>query len=154
MTFKKLIHRPALMDNPKIHQPYAQLQNYLAELDKKNLPENIIVFLNQQIDALNTKPDTDEKLLKHIKSAQSNMVSQLEKELKLVPLHYYRNTWMVLGMASFGIPLGMLFGLSLGNMAFLSIGLPIGLAIGLAVGAGMDKKAMDEGRQLDIEIKH
>jgi hypothetical protein len=39
-------------------------------------------------------------------------------------------------------------------MAFLGVGLPIGMAIGLAVGTGMDKKALAEGRQIDIEIKY
>jgi hypothetical protein len=39
-------------------------------------------------------------------------------------------------------------------MAFLGIGLPIGMAVGSALGSGMDKKALAEGRQLDIEIKY
>jgi hypothetical protein len=57
-------------------------------------------------------------------------------------------------MAGFGIPIGVAFGASLGNMAFLGIGLPIGLATGIAVGSGMDKKAFEEGRRLDVEIKY
>lgn len=32
--------------------------------------------------------------------------------------------------------------------------IPIGLAIGMAVGTGMDKKALEEGRQIDLEIKY
>jgi hypothetical protein len=39
-------------------------------------------------------------------------------------------------------------------MGLLAIGLPIGMGIGIAVGTSMDKKAMNEGRQLDIEIKN
>ncbi len=78
----------------------------------------------------------------------------MEKELKIVPRNYYRTTWMVIGMAAFGIPMGAAFGASLGNMAFIGIGLPIGMAIGISVGMGMDKKALKEGRQLDLEIKH
>ena len=31
--------------------------------------------------------------------------------------------------------------------------MPLGMAIGIAIGAGMDKKALEEGRQLDIEIR-
>ena len=68
--------------------------------------------------------------------------------------NHYRNTWLALGMAAFGIPLGVAFGMSLRNLAFLGIGLSIGLAIGIAVGTGMDKKAFEEGRQMDLEIKH
>lgn len=81
------------------------------------------------------------------------MVNTLEKEVKLVPKNHYRNRWLALGMAAFGLPMGVVFGISLGNMAFLAIGLPIGMAIGIAVGTGLDKKASEEGRQLDVEIK-
>lgn len=76
----------------------------------------------------------------------------LEKEHKIVPKNYYQSLWMLLGMAAFGLPIGAAFGASIGNMAFLSIGLPIGMVIGLAMGAGMDKKALKEGRQLDVEV--
>ena len=54
----------------------------------------------------------------------------------------------------FLIPFGVLFGTSLGNMGFIGIGIPIGMAIGIAIGTSMDKKAFDEGKQLDIEFKN
>ncbi len=57
-------------------------------------------------------------------------------------------------MAAFGIPLGVAFGISIGNMGLLGIGLPIGMVIGMAVGSVMDKKAVESGRQLDLEIKY
>jgi hypothetical protein len=44
------------------------------------------------------------------------------------------------------------FGIGLDNMAFLGLGLPIGLAIGAVLGLRMDKKAFEEGRQLDVKI--
>ena len=74
--------------------------------------------------------------------------------MKLVPKFYYRNLWMVLGMSAFGIPLGVAFSMSIKNMAFIGIGLPIGMAIGMIVGTNMDKKAFDEGRQLDVVLKN
>ena len=46
------------------------------------------------------------------------------------------------------------FGTSIGNMGLLGIGLPIGMVIGMAVGSGMDKKAVESGKQLDLEIKY
>ena len=94
------------------------------------------------------------ELRKQIKNTQSGIIKLIEKEHKLVTKNHYRNTWLVVGMAVFGIPLGVAFGASLGNMAFLGIGLPIGMAIGSAVGTAMDKKAFEEGRQIDLEIKH
>ena len=49
--------------------------------------------------------------------------------------------------------MGVPFGLSIGNLGMLGIGLPIGMAIGVGVGSSMDKKAFNEGRQLDFEVK-
>ena len=49
--------------------------------------------------------------------------------------------------------LGVAFGLSLGNIGLLAIGLPIGMAIGTLVGSKLDKKALESGKQLDIELK-
>jgi len=59
---------------------------------------------------------------------------------------------LAVGMAVFGIPIGAALGASFRNMAFLALGVPIGMAIGIAVGTGMDKKAFEEGRQIDMEI--
>ena len=77
----------------------------------------------------------------------------LAQKLKIVPINYFRKTWFVLGMTVFGLPIGAALGFSLSNMAYLGIGLPVGMSIGLAMGANMDKKAKEEGRQLDIELK-
>ena len=83
-----------------------------------------------------------------------DILKLIEKELKLVPKNLYRDRWLAIGMAGFGLPFGVAFGAAFGNMAFIGIGIPIGLAIGIAIGSGMDKKALDEGKQLDVEIKY
>jgi len=61
---------------------------------------------------------------------------------------------MILGMSIFGVPAGIVMGLSMENMGMLGIGLPIGMAVGLAIGTSMDSKAAKEGRQLEFEIKY
>ncbi len=61
---------------------------------------------------------------------------------------------MALELAVFGLPLGVVFEASFGNMAFIGIGLPLGLVIGMAVGTGMDNKALEERIQLDLENKN
>ena len=78
----------------------------------------------------------------------------IEKEQKLVPKNIYRNRWLAIGMSAFGIPFGVAFGISLGNMAFLAIGLPLGMAIGIAVGTDLDKKALKNGKQIDVCPKY
>ena len=74
--------------------------------------------------------------------------------MKIVPINHYRNLWMVIGMSAFGLPLGVAYGTSIGNIGMMAIGLPIGMVIGIAIGTNMDKKALADGRQLSIEIKN
>ena len=81
------------------------------------------------------------------------IIELLEKKHKIVPKKFYLNRWLALGMAVFGVPLGVVMGSSLGNMAFIGTGIPIGMVIGMALGADMDKKALKEGRQMDIEYE-
>ncbi|MNR38502.1 hypothetical protein D3C85_1566120 [compost metagenome] len=91
---------------------------------------------------------------KLIKQEQTAILKHVEKAHKIAPKNYYRNLWMLLGFTAFGLPIGVSFGLSIGNIGLMGVGLPIGMAIGAAVGSSMDKKALSEGRQLDIEIKY
>ncbi|WP_396169361.1 hypothetical protein [Flavobacterium sp.] len=56
--------------------------------------------------------------------------------------------------SDFGIPLGVAFGLGMKNMGLLSIGLPIGMGVGAGFGSYLDIKALNDGRQLNVEIKY
>ncbi len=154
MEINKLILNDDVIKNDiKLNNAHTQLQKLLEILSQKKLPNDIIVKINSEISEVNSSSLTGKKLLNFIKKRQSKIITLVEKELKIVPINYYRNLWAALGMSAFGLPAGVVLGLSLGNMVFLGIGLPIGLAIGMAVGTATDKKAKDEGRQLDIEIK-
>jgi hypothetical protein len=153
MNIIKLHTNPEIENNIKLKEKYLQFEKLLVELRKKELPEEIVASVNQDIDNLNSFSGSGDELRKLITKKQTGILKVLEKELKLVPKNHYRNLWMVLGMSVFGIPMGVAFGASLGNMAFLGIGLPIGMVIGIAMGTGMDKKAHNEGRQIDMEIK-
>jgi len=130
---------------------FAQFQKLLSELRKQKLTNEIIEKLNVFIEELNSTHETEFK--KQLKLKQTKIVKLLEKELKIVPKNYYRNIWLAVGMAAFGVPIGVSFGLSMGNLGLLGLGLPIGMAIGIAIGTGMDKKAFEEGRQLDVVLK-
>ena len=138
----------------KLNEIYAQFTKLLIELEKRELADEIVVSINQDIDEINSMTTIKKELRKQIKLRLQRIIKLLEKEVKLVPRNYYRNMWLVLGMAAFGLPMGVAFGTSLGDMAYIGLGLPIGMAIGQGVGDGMDKKAMKEGRQLDVEIKY
>jgi len=153
MKFEKLKTRPELGGNPKLEKAYFQFERLLDELTKKELPDEIVNSINDEIEALNSIAESGKILKKEIRKRQSGIIRLIEKKLKIVPKNYYRNMWLALGMAAFGIPLGVALGTSLDNMAFLGVGLPIGLAIGIGVGTSMDQKAAREGRQIDVEIE-
>ena len=151
MKINSLKPRPEISNKPKLQKVYTQFEKLIDELRIIVLPEKITVFINASIDELNLI--SNEKLRSQTKKKQSKIITLIEKELKIVPINHYRNTWMAIGMSAFGVPLGVALGASLGNMGFIAIGLPIGMAIGLSVGTSMDKKAQEEGRQLNMEVK-
>ena len=153
MVIIELKNRPDIDQNKKLFASYTQFNNLLMELRTRKLSAETINTINNGIKKINSVSDSEKALSKQIKSTQSQIIKLVEKEHKLVTKNHYRNTWLAVGMATFGIPLGVAFGAALGNMAFLGIGLPIGMAIGVAVGSRMDKKAVEEGRQIDLEIK-
>lgn len=151
---KQLIERPRISENVKALNAYLQLGKLLNLLAIKELPEETVELINQEIEQLNAITDDDKYLNRKIKSKENRLIRLIEKKHKIVPINYYKKLWMVLGMSVFGIPMGVAFGLSIGNLGMLGIGLPIGMGIGVAVGTIMDNKAFKEGRQLDIEVKY
>jgi hypothetical protein len=146
----KAKERPGLEARPKLQKDYEKLQRLLGELSGRDLPAALASRFRSRLDALNEIADGDPSLRKQVRKTYQSMMGTLQREMKWVPKGHYQSLWTGLGMAAIGIPLGVAFGLSLGNMAFMGIGLPIGLAIGISVGAGLDKKAAEEGRQLNL----
>jgi hypothetical protein len=88
---------------------------------------------------------TDPTFARSIRKKESDILRYLEKKHKVVPIHYYRKLWFVLGMTAFGLPIGVAIGMSLGNIGLLGVGLPIGMAIGFGVGSRLDKKHWRKG---------
>ena len=154
MKINELNQKPGIDKNIKLEETYVQFEKLLIELRKKELPDGLVVSINKDIEDLNSTSSSGDELRKIVRKKQTTIIKLLEKELKLVPKNYYRNLWLAVGMAAFGLPIGVAFGAILGNMAFLGIGLPIGFAVGIAVGTGLDKKAFEEGRQIPLEIEY
>lgn len=154
MNIKELKNREDFSNDDKLNRIYSQFGELLNELKKKELSQDVYKLINESVDILNLSTFNGAKLTKLLKQKQTAILKQVEKEHKIVPKNYYRTLWMVLGMSAFGLPIGVAFGLSIGNIGLLAIGLPIGMGIGIVVGMSMDKKAMNEGRQLNIEIKN
>ena len=154
MNIIELRDRQDISSDKKLSSIYSQFGELLREIEKKELSQHIIEFINQDVQVINSSSLTGNELRKLVKHRQTKILIQLEKEHKIVPKNYYRNVWLPLGMSAFGLPIGVAIGASSGNMGLLAIGLPIGMAVGTAVGSSMDKKAAYKGRQLNIEIKY
>ena len=153
MPLTPLTLRPSCEENHKLAKAALNLRTLLAAIKENSIPESVEVKINEIMAGVNNFPGPDPELLKQVKSAQSGILKLLENELGLVAKNHYQLQWLALGMAVFGIPLGVVFGASLGNMALLGIGLPIGMAIGIAVGSSKDKQAEEQGKQLDWVAK-
>ena len=155
MTIIKLRGVKNLESDIRLNQLYSQFDILLSELRKKELPDSIIQTINSEVEEINTSDSlTTNDLRKVIKKKQTAILRLIEKDLKLVPKNYYRTLWLALGMTVFGMPLGVLAGVLLGQPGLFAIGLPIGVAIGVTVGTLMDKTAAKENRQLNLEIKY
>ena len=152
-TMKKLIERQDISESLKASNAYQQLGKLLNALEVKELPNETVDLINNEVEQLNSISVIDKYFVTATKEKQNRVIKLIEKKHKIVPINYYRKLWMILGMSAFGVPLGVAFGLSIGNLGMLGIALPIGMAIGVVVGSTMDKKALNEGRQLNFEVK-
>lgn len=152
MEFKELNSIPNLDQDNKLRKNYVSFEKLLDELKKRDIPTDIVRSINQHIDEVNSFSGSNKALRKQIQKIQSATLKLVEKELQLVPINHYRNTYMALGMG-FGVAIGVALGTSNGNTSLLAIGLPIGMVIGLAIGNEKDKKTKEKGLQLDLEIK-
>ncbi|MEE4178257.1 MAG: hypothetical protein V2I46_12200 [Bacteroides sp.] len=152
MSLTPLTPGPELEAGSRLHQRYVKLQALLAELDKRGLPEALALAIDQEIMSLNAAAANGKAYKRRLAKTHDQVLKMIREKLGWVPKNYYRNLWMALGLAVFGIPLGMSLGISLGSMAFLGIGFPMGIAIGIAIGTNLDQKAAEEGKQLDSAV--
>ena len=143
----------------------SDLEKHLkTESDKRTLKSlNCLIGVFKELDARQVHPRELNDELKELKpllseplkphpmlKIKSKVLRVLSKKFGFVVKGHYQTLWMVLGMTTFGLPFGMLFGLTMDNMGMFGIGLPIGMTIGIAVGAGLDRKAAAEGKVMAV----
>ena len=132
-------------------QPLAKKLNYTAAIFEALASKNVDPHdFEPYVEQVRKLLSNDQLKSRHIVSFYGKLINFCIKQYGYVPQGYYQNQWMAIGMAAFGLPLGVVFALSIDNMAFMAIGLPIGLPIGMAVGAGIDKEVKAAGKQLEI----
>ena len=153
MTLKPLRERGDLNTGTRTMGKIQNFRELLAALGERELPESVVEALNLKIQALNEMKGTEKEYRKALVNTEYEILKFLEKEHKIVPRNHYQKTWLAIGMAVFGTPIGVALGTALGNMGFIGVGIGMGLAIGIAIGTDMDKKARKEGRQLKFEVR-
>lgn len=137
-------------DNKRLVHAYQQVARLMAALEKKETPQEVIDEVNARIANLNGYNGDEKGFIRALNTAYNDLLRLLQEKLNWVPKDYHRNQWMALGLSIFGLPLGVTLGLALDNMAYMGAFLPIGMVIGMSVGSGMDKKAQEEGRVLEV----
>jgi hypothetical protein len=146
MNINELNNRQCISTDNKLSRIYSQFGELLNELSKKELNQNVEKCLNESVDNLNSSTLNEIELTKLVKQKQTAILKQVENEHKIVPKSYYRTTWTLIGMSGIGVLIGVAFGLGIGNIGLLGLGLTISMLL--------DKKALNEGRLLNIEIKN
>jgi len=137
-------------NNPAVRKESGYFENLLNEIRKKKIPNLDVDYLNTLITELNECKGSDKDFKTLIRKNKNLIFKTLEKDYSLTPKNHYRNKWMGIGMLIYGVTFGLIFSSILGNYAFVGIGLPIGMVLGMAIGANKDKKAKEEGLQLNI----
>lgn len=153
MNIIELREKQIAAADAKLQATYLQFEAVLRELKMKELPADSMMRINERVEVVNTSSLTGKELKKLIKEQETIILKQVAKETKLVPKNYYRNLWTLFGISGIGLPIGVAIGLSADNIGLLGVGLPIGMSIGFSIGMLLDKKALAEGKQLNIEIK-
>lgn len=151
IALQNLKHRP-FPKNSSFDKENTALSKLIQELNFRELPPEVVVVMNVEIDRLNTLPDNHSRLFVAIKAVKRKLLKSALEDLELVPKNYYRNMWLAIGMSGMGVPMGVLFSVMLDNFSYISIGLSTGLAIGIGIGTYLDKKAVEENRQLELKI--
>lgn len=137
----------------KLEKRYVFFENLVRALNKHEIPDDIVAYIHTEVNQLNATSDNTKGKAANMKAAANRIIKRIHKELNLVPRNYNRNLWMGIGMAAFGVPLGVAFGTSMQNMSFIGIGIPLGLIFGVSIGTNLDKKAKENGTQLDMDYE-
>lgn len=74
----------------------------MNELKDKGLNHNVVAFINECVDDLNTSTFEGNKLIQFAIQKQSDILKQIEKEHRIVPKNHYRNIWGLAGMTIWG----------------------------------------------------
>lgn len=134
----------------KLDIAVSKLTSLINAANQHQLPDGLAEEFNLKIEQLENFSGSPDLWAKSVTKLQNTLVVSLRDQAKLVTKDYYRNLWMGVGMAVFGVPFGVVFSSMINNYAFIGIGIPIGLSLGIGIGTALDNQAKKEGRLLDF----
>ncbi|MCL2028427.1 MAG: hypothetical protein FWG79_08085 [Bacteroidales bacterium] len=161
MNIIELKEKPNISNDVKLDRIYAVFQNFLEELRKRDWSNHPIEAvnrdaeaINRDIEKINSSSYTSNALRNLLKYKLGNIIMILRQNHKVVPQNYYRNQWTILTV----IPLCpfILWITTTTTMndwipsVIISMGLIVAFIIGRSVAKNKDRKAFEEGRQLNI----
>ena len=146
MMIEKLKNRAELSQNKKYVKVSSKMQDLIVALNKKEIPDEFISVINDDIKNLNSFFGTDKQLIKLTKKTTAKILKFVDTKLKLVSKHHYRNVGMIMGML-----FGPIVTLPFDGFGYSGLGMILGMAIGIGIGTNLDTKAAKEGKQLDVE---
>lgn len=154
MKLRDIQNKEMFCKNKSLAYASERLQGIIEVLNKQELPEEIIVQLNREIDTLNSFEDPEKRMLIRIKTTENNILELVRRRLGIITEKYYTFLWMSLGLAAFGLPLGTLIFAIKENPAFIATGLPLGSVLGIFIGIALDYRAKKENKVLVIKTSN
>ncbi|MDN3593271.1 hypothetical protein [Zunongwangia endophytica] len=146
---KKIDRRPNI--NKKLRKAYDKLESLKKEIEKKEIPDDILNQINHKIEKINDFEGNDRKLVKFIENSCSEILKMLNKRLGITTINYHENNWLSIGIGVFGLPIGVICYVVTKNPVFIALGLPLGMSIGLTIGILKDRKAKNYNKQIQLE---
>lgn len=129
-----------------------QFEKLIQEIHRMELPPEVIVELNIELEKLELQLAFQKKFYKQIKTSKAVLLKILYHEVGVVPINHYRDLWIALGLSGIGIPLGIFLSFFMDNSSAIALGIALGCSMGIVIGANLDNQAEAEGRQMAIRL--
>ena len=129
-----------------------QFEQLVQEVQRMELPPEVVVELNTELEKLESQSAFGKKFFKQLKKSKAVLLKILYQEVRVVPKNHYRDLWIALGLSAIGIPLGIFLMFFLNGSSAIAIGIALGSAMGIVIGNNLDRQAEAEGRQMAIRL--
>ena len=149
MDMERLESIDEVASSPKLAKAYEKMQALIEVLGKRDIPTDILTFIDARIKLINSFSGSDKARTKMLKSNYTQILKYIKEKLALVPKNHYLSLWMVFGMLGGVVISSALSGTGFMGMA-QGMGISMGMLIGIIIGTNLDKQAEKNGNQLEL----